>query len=242
MHKLAVVPSTYVIFAIFSLAIGAIFAFLMHSYVRFEQDVPFIQMFFRCFWLPACVVVPLISMRSFSEEYKNGTFQSLFSTTVSHTEVILAKFSALYLVFAFLWLCSLFVVAAAGVGEGSLVGEVAFAARFNVAGGLSFIFLIGTFFISVGMLASSLTENQVVSSMVTFFILMVSFIGGQFSADNSKISNLNLLGSYREAINIFAQLDNFCNGVVDSRVIVFYLSLSALTLCLCAVAVQKKLG
>jgi ABC-2 type transport system permease protein len=240
MHKLLVMPSTYVVFAIFATSIGAIFALLLYNYVKFEQDVPFIQMFFRCFWLPTCVIVPLMSMGSFSEEYKSGTFQSLFSTTASPGEVVLVKFSVLYLAFVALWLCSLLVVMSADVS--SFADGHAFASEFNVVGGLLFICLVSVFFIGVGVFSSSLTENQIVSCMATFFILIGVFVGGQFLANGAKISNLSLAETYRESLGIFLQLDNFCEGVIDSRVVVFYLSLGALALCLSPVAVQRKLN
>jgi ABC-2 type transport system permease protein len=97
-------------------------------------------------------------------------------------------------------------------------------------------------FVAIGIFASSLTENQIVSCTLTFFLLLVLFIGGQFFADRSQISNLNLYGTYQESLNIFSQLDNFCNGVFDTRLVVFYLSTCKLTLCFSAAAVQEKIS
>ncbi|MDR0693227.1 MAG: ABC transporter permease [Puniceicoccales bacterium] len=82
-YKLMVSPATYVIALIFTLSIGGTFASLLYDYMKFEQGVPLVQMFSRCFWLPTCIVVPLLSTRSFSEEYKCGTFQNLFSVPVT---------------------------------------------------------------------------------------------------------------------------------------------------------------
>jgi ABC-2 type transport system permease protein len=97
-------------------------------------------------------------------------------------------------------------------------------------------------FVAIGIFASSLTENQIVSCMLTFFILLTLFICGQFFANRSQISNLTLYGTYLESLNIFSQLDNFCNGVFDSRIIVFYVSTSKLIFCFSTVAVQRKLN
>ncbi|MDR1413659.1 MAG: ABC transporter permease [Puniceicoccales bacterium] len=240
-HRLIVSPSTYVIALIFSLSICAIFMLLLSGYSMEEQSVPFAQMFFRCFFLPTIVIVPLISMGSFSEEYKNGIFQSLFSVAVSQAEVVLAKFVSAYLMFMILWLSSLFLFLAVGMESKTILREAAFAMKFNISGGLLLIGLVGTFFISIGILSSSLTENQIISCMVTFFILMTLFIGGEALADNSRISNLNLFGTYSESLKIFSQVDNFCNGIVDSRTVVFYLSSSVLALCASVIAVQRKI-
>jgi ABC-2 type transport system permease protein len=180
-------------------------------------------------------------MRSFSEEYKNGTFQSIFSIPISYSQVVLAKFFAVYIMFVLLWACSLFLFLAIGLNPGSIIREAAFASQFNISGGLLFISLVGMFFVAIGIFTSALTENQIVSCMLTFFVLLTTFIGGQFLADSSELSNLSLFGTYHESLNIFSQLDNFCNGVIDSRIIVFYLSSCALTLCFGTIAVQKKL-
>jgi ABC-2 type transport system permease protein len=97
-------------------------------------------------------------------------------------------------------------------------------------------------FVAIGIFASSLTENQIVSCMVTFFILLTMFVGEQFFANRSQMTNLNLYGTYQESLNIFSQLDKFCNGVFDTRIVVFYLSTYILTLCISTVVVQKKLN
>ncbi|MDR2603332.1 MAG: ABC transporter permease [Puniceicoccales bacterium] len=241
-YRLMVSPATYVVASIFTLSMGGIFIFLLHDYIKFAQDIPLVQMFCRCFWLPTCVVVPLLSMRSFSEEYKSGTFQNLFSVPVTYTEVVLAKFFAVYGTFIFLWLCSLSIFVAVGARSEPIVRELAFASPFNMGGGLLFIAITGLLFVAIGIFASSLTENQIISCMVTFFILLALFIGEQFFANRSQITNLNLYGTYQEALNIFSQLDNFCNGVFDTRIVVFYLSTCVLTLCFSTLVVQRKLN
>jgi ABC-2 type transport system permease protein len=242
MARLLISPSTYVIALIFTLSLCGLFGLVLHSYGKFENDVPLAQMFFRCFWLPTFVAVPLLTMRSFSEEYKNGTLQNLFSMPIRPSQVVLAKFSAVYAFFLGLWSLALFPFAAVWFCRGSIFREPAFVAPFNIPGGLAFIALVGIFFVAVGILASSLTENQIISSMGTFFTLLVIFIGGQFLANGSAFGGLASCGGYLESLGIFSQLDNFCNGVVDTRPMVFFLSSGALALCLSVCAVQNKLG
>jgi ABC-2 type transport system permease protein len=234
-------PSTYGVALIFSLSIGAFFMLILGSYTIEEASIPFAQMFFRCFFLPTIVMVPLISMGSFSEEYKSEIFQSMFSVAVSHAEVVLAKFLSSYLMFIILWLSSLILFLAVGLESKAILREAAFATRFNIAGGILFICLIGTFFVSIGIFFSSLTENQIISCLVTFFTLVAFFIVGQMLADNSKISNLSLFCSCSEPLKIFSQMDNFCSGIVDSRTVVFFLSSSVLALCASIIAVQRKI-
>ncbi|MDR1595976.1 MAG: ABC transporter permease [Puniceicoccales bacterium] len=241
-HKLIVSPSTYVISLVFTFSMGAIFAFVLHNYTTTDYDVPFAQMFFRCFWLPTYATIPLITMRSLSEGYKNGTMQNLFSAPISHLEVVLAEFFAAYAMFILLWLSSLVPLAAVKFISNQTFADAAFASKFNIAGGLLFVGLVGMSFTAIGILASSLTENQIISSMVTFFMLMALLLGGLLLANSPKIANLRLCSTYNEGLSFFLQLDNFCNGLVDSRVVVFHLSSCALALCLTTIAVQRKLG
>ncbi|MDR1433200.1 MAG: ABC transporter permease [Puniceicoccales bacterium] len=241
-YKLVVSPSTYAIAMIFATFIGAIFISLLREYMVAEQDVPFVQMFFRYCWLSTCMAVALITMRSFSEEYKSCTFQSLFSVPVQLWQVVLAKFFAAYLFLLVLWLCTLPLFAAVGTSCGSALLEAAFASKFSIIGGLLFTALSGLFFIAIGIFASSLTENQMISSMVTFCILVPFFVYGHIWGNRSKFYSLDPWGTFSESLSVFSQMDDFCNGVLDSRAIVFYLSSCALALCLSAIAVQRKLN
>jgi ABC-2 type transport system permease protein len=224
------------------MAVCVIFAFILHDYAVIDHDVPFAQMFFRCFWLPTYAVIPMITMRSFSEGYKNGTMDSIFSTPVACWDVVLAEFFSAYAMFVALWMCSLLPFAVVKFGAWQIFCDAAFASKFNIIGGVAFVCLVGTFFVAVGVLASSLTENQVIACMVTFFILMAVLIGGVFLASSQKMANLTPFSTYHESLSIFSQLDNFCSGVVDSRVIVFYISSCILSLCLATVAVHRKIG
>jgi ABC-2 type transport system permease protein len=241
-YRLIVSPSTYVISLIFSTSLVAIFIFLLLEYSLVEQDIPFVQMFFRCCWLSMCAASALITMRSFSEEYRSGTFQSLMATPISPMEVVLSKFFAAYLLLVFLWLCTLPLLASVGINGASMFHDCAFRSAFSIAGGISFMALSGLFFVAIGIFASSLTENQVVASMVTFCILVPFFIQGHILGNGPVLSNLRLLDSFSEAVNAFSQLDNFCNGVIDSRAPVFYISSCAAALCLSSVAVHGKLN
>ncbi|MDR3143997.1 MAG: ABC transporter permease [Puniceicoccales bacterium] len=241
-YRLIVSPSTHVISLIFSLSLVAIFAFLLREYTVCEQDVPFAHMFFRYCWLSMCAAAALITMRSFSEEYRSGTFQSLFSAPIAPIEAVLSKFFATYLLLISLWLCTLPLLASVGIHVGSVFYDAAFAAPFNIVGGISFMALSGLLFVAVGIFSSSLTENQVIASMATFCILVPFFINGHVLGNGSKISNFRLFDSFSEAINAFVQLDNFCSGVIDSRAVVFYVSSSVAVLCMSAVAVRRKLN
>ena len=97
LYRWLVSPSTYVLFTIFCVSLLAIFALLLEDYTIHNQSMPFAQMFYMCFWLPTLIVVPALTMRSFSEDYKNEIIQSIFSTPISAQQVVLAKFFSAYI-------------------------------------------------------------------------------------------------------------------------------------------------
>lgn len=224
LYRWVVSPSTYAMALIFESLLVTIFLFLLHEYTVSEQTVPFVQMFFRCFWLPTCTTIPLLTMRTFSEEYKTGTYESLFSLPISAWQASCAKNFATYIVFIVLWATSLLMLFAVGKQQGTIWHEVSFMMPYNLSGGLTFIMLISMPLIAIGILCSALTENQIVSGMLTFFFLLIIFICGQLLVTNTKSSNANILQLSSEPLNLFWQLDHFCNGVIDIPTVIFYVS------------------
>ena len=208
LYRWLVSPSTYVLFTIFCVSLLAIFALLLEDYTIHNQSMPFAQMFYMCFWLPTLIVVPALTMRSFSEDYKNEIIQSVFSTPISVPQVILAKFFSAYM-------------------------------NYNIFGSSLFIAIVGMFFVSIGIFASSMSKNQLVSSMTTFFLLLVLFIGGQIFSNRTKLSNVGFLESSSGTLSIFHQLSDFCNGVFDFRIITLHISSCILILCLTCIFVKR---
>lgn len=223
-YRWVVSPSTYAMALIFEALLVTIFLFLLHEYTISEQNVPFVQMFFRCFWLPTCTTIPLLTMRTFSEEYKSGTYESLFSLPISTWQASCAKFFATYIVFIVLWATSLLILFTVGKQQGTIWHESSFMMPYNFGGGIAFIMLASMPLIAIGILCSALTENQIVAGMLTFFFLLIIFIGGQFFVTNAKSSNIDIIRLSSEPLNLFWQLDHFCNGVIDIPTVIFYLS------------------
>ena len=215
-------PSTYALFTIFCISLLAIFALLLEDYTIHNQSMPFAQMFYMCFWLPTLIVVPALTMRSFSEDYKNEIIQSLFSTPISVIQVILAKFFSAYIVFNIFWMAPLYFFTF-GIQNMNTIDYSSFAMNY----------------VSIGIFASSMSKNQLVSSMTTFFLLLVLFIGGQVFSNRTKLSNVGFLGSSSGTLNIFHQLGDFCNGVFDFRIITLHVSSCLLILGLTCVFVKR---
>ncbi|NBQ65781.1 MAG: ABC transporter permease [Verrucomicrobia bacterium] len=176
------------------------------------------------FWFVLIVLVPVLTMRLFSEEYKTGTIEMLLTAPVRDGDVILAKFCGVLAFYLLLWVPSL---AGLGVFQAVTGNTVPVA---WVPLGLSYlmVLLIGMFYLSIGLFGSVLSRNQAVSAMISFTIIALLFFAG-------FLSYLVPDPGWREAFNyifILEQMRAFSMGLFDSRPVVFYLTGTAFFLLL----------
>ena len=117
--------------------------------------------FFRLFFVPVFFMVPLLTMRSVSEERSRGTIETLMTTPVTATEVILSKFTAGYLYYAVLWAFTgcFHILFYSFVQEDSLFDP------YPIIGGYAYIAVSGTLFLSLGIFSSALTRSQLVAGL-----------------------------------------------------------------------------
>jgi len=163
------------------------------------------------------VLVPLLTMRLFSEEKRSGTIEVLFSLPVRDGEVILGKFLACLSVFSLmLALTFLYPLMVA------FWGELEIAPVFT---GYLGLFLMGMAFVSLGLFFSSLTENQIVAAVATFgsFILFLTIGWSSEFVDPP----LNKVLTHLSLVNRFS---NFAKGVIDTSDLAYYLGFTFLCL------------
>ena len=94
-----------------------------------------------------------------------------------------------------------------------------------VASGYLGMFLMGSAFLSIGLFASSLTSNQIVSAMVAFMVLLVSFILDFLSASAGET-----MGAVLRHLSMGIHLRNFIQGVIDTRDVIFLVNVNILCL------------
>lgn len=203
----------YVLLAVF---------FLLSGYFFYSDLVFFIlfggftlpsglwQFFFLDMRLVALLVLPLVTMRLFSEEKKLGTIELLWTYPVRDGEIVAGKFLAA-------WVFLLAMLLPTAIGPFLFHHFYAFDTGPLVAAYLGML-LLGTGFIACGMFVSSLTENQVVSAMVTYGILFFFW----FLTWNEEATNQAFL-QYLLGLSLFDHFYNFTRGVIDTRDIVFFL-------------------
>lgn len=238
-RMLLVNPGTYLAAMLFLLFMGFIFTNILESYSKSPQELSPANVFFQFFWFPVFFMVPLLTMKCLAEERRLGTIETLLTTPVTTTEVVLGKYAAAYLLYASLW-------AATGGFFYILykfIGDVRFIDTGPLLGGYLFIAVSGFFFVALGVFASSLSRNQAVAGILCF-VLLVAVIGGTNYLAESSWLDRDVFQPLKEAMNysrVLAHRDDFARGVVDTRQLLFYISGSVLALIFSILGVEAKL-
>ena len=166
------------------------------------------------------MIIPIITMRSFADEKKMKTFRLLLSSPVHLREIILGKFLACMIVVAVMISISSY-----SVGFLFLLGEPE---PGPIVTGYLGILLMAGCFVSVGIFASSLTDNQIVAAVLTFgFSLFMWIIG--WSAQGAGSTT----GQVLQYLSIVDHLERFLKGLVNTSDLVYYLSFILFNLFLC---------
>lgn len=238
-RMLLVSPATYVAATLFLAFMGLIFTKILEIYSGTPQETSPANVYFQLFWLPACVMVPLLTMKCLAEERRLGTIETLLTTPVTTTEVVLAKFGASYLLYTTLWVAT--------VGFFYILKQFSGDARFldsgPLLGGFLFIAISGLFFVAIGVFASSLTSNQSVAGILSCVMLAALIIGGNALADSAWLEQgvLRPAKMVVDYAHVFAHRDDFTRGVIDTRHLLFYVSGTVLALIFSILSVEAKL-
>lgn len=173
-------------------------------------------------------VIPVLTMKQFSEEKKNKTDQALLTLPVSAYEIVVGKFLSSLTMF----LISLSFTLA-------FVGVVMIFGKFQglmIIGNYVALTLLASVLISVGLLISSFTDNQIVSAVLSFFIMYASFSLGGVLPQINNVFLLKVLTFFA----IFEHHNDFTYGIFGFDKIFYYISLTALFLFLTSVVIEKK--
>jgi ABC-2 type transport system permease protein len=225
-------PLAYVVLTFFLVVQGYYFSLIVAflSDPRSSAGKP-LELFFGqtiFTWLVLLFAGTFLTMRLISEELRSGTIETLMTAPVSETEVVLGKYFAAFAFYLFLWAPTLLYVAIVRAYTPVDWGPIA-ASYIGIAG-------IGALFLSVGLFASATSKNQIVSAIVTFACLLVLFSAG-------LMENLFHGETARKVLshmNLWQHMDDFSKGIVDTRRLVYYGSVSAFFLFLTGRALAAK--
>jgi ABC-2 type transport system permease protein len=224
-------PIAYMVGVIFLLVSGVFFLMIVLDYSRYSFELIRSGSQFRVEGLTVAesilrptlstmsflllFILPMLTMKSFSEEKKSGTIELLFTYPLSDTEIVFGKFLATLSVFLLIVGLTLFYQVELAYFKPTPFREI-FTGYLGLA-------LLGGFFISVGIFVSSLTENQVVAGAWTFGVNIVFWVLGMMGGDAKSVSG-QVLGYF----SVFEHFQNFTAGLIDTRDVVYFVSLTAL--------------
>lgn len=220
--------TAYVLIVIF-LALSGFFTWVSDSNIFASQQAD-LQLFFNLSRWTLFFFIPAITMRAVAEEWKSGTIELLGTKAVTDTEIILGKFLAALLLVAVALACTLpyyFTVsflAANTVDHGAIIC------------GYIGLLLMSASYISIGILGSSLTPNQVVAfllslSVSVFFQWLFEIFGASLTGLPGYVFNYLSLGAHFESIS---------RGVLDTRDLLYFGSVIFLGLLLSQVVLSRR--
>jgi ABC-2 type transport system permease protein len=235
-------PVAYVILAMFLLIAGyffySIFAFYTRASMQMQMNPQMgrdlnvtdsvLRPLFSNLSVILLLLMPLVTMRLFSEERRSGTIELLLTYPVRDGAVLIGKYLAALTLYAVM------------IGGTLLYPALllVFKARPEwgpLATGYLGLLLMGAMFLAVGLFASSLTENQIIAAIVTFGVLLMFWIIG-WTAEFAS----GPLGTVLTHLSILEHNDTFAKGVLDTKDVIYYVDFTALALFLTSRSLEAR--
>jgi ABC-2 type transport system permease protein len=179
------------------------------------------------------LLIPAITMRSFAEEKSIGTIESLITKPISETRIILAKyFAAIVLVIfsilpTFTYYFSLYFM-------GNPVGNIDTG---SVMGSYLGLILLASIYISIGLYASSVTENQIVALLLSMALCLTVTVLFNYLGELKLLKAVDL---FVLELGVLPHYVSISRGVIDTRDIVYFISANAFFLLWTKTVLQKR--
>ena len=222
-------PIAYVVMMLFSVLSGYFFTLALANFERYSMiyrvrfrmmaqfnlnDIVFAQIL-NVFGVILLFLIPILTMRLIAEEKKNSTFELMMTSPLTTAEIIVGKYiSVLGALSALLGITLIYPLIVGIISPGSFEWAPIFTGYFGM-------FLLSSGLAAVGLLCSSLTENQIIAAVVSFGILLLLWV---IESAAGRMGD----GWARETvsyISVLAHLKGFIQGVVEVKDVVYYLSL-----------------
>ena len=218
-------PVAYVVIAAYLVMSGVFFAILLLAQPGTAEAS--LGIVFNNVAVILLIVAPALTMRLLAEEQKSGTIELLLTSPIQDWEVVIGKYLAslvLFLVPVLMTLVYPLILMRYGTPD---VGPM--------LGGYIGMILFGAAFLAVGMLATSLTQNQVIAAVVSITVLLGLWLTGAFAS--SARPPVSTVLNY---LSIITHYGEFARGLIDTRDVVYYLSVIAISLFLSVRALETR--
>jgi ABC-2 type transport system permease protein len=233
-------PIAYVVIGMFTFIFGYFYIAILNYFVQMSMQmgasgmggpVNVNQQMIRLLLQNAAVVIlfvlPMVTMRTYAEEKRSGTIELLLTSPLTDFQIIVGKFVGALTLYAVMLSVTLI-----HIGILFVYGNPEWA---PIVSGYLGLLLLGGCFISVGLLVSSLTRNQIIAGMLTFGVFLVLWVIDWIGSLGGPT-----VGKIVSYLSITGHFDDFAKGVIDTTHIVYYLSFITFGLFLTAKAVDSE--
>ena len=235
-------PIAYVLIAVFLIINGYLFFSIVSfasrqsvQLLRFQGAAPQINLnelvfrpTFHNMSVVLLLIMPILTMRLFSEEKKTKTVELLLTSPLTISEIVLGKYlGALIIYLAMLGLTFYMPLLL------SIYSQLNWGTLFS---GYLGLVLLGSVFLSIGLFASSLTENQIIAALASFGLLLLIWLLGWAAAAVEGTG----MGEVLSYLSVLDHFDGLLRGLVETRTVVYYLSLVSLRLFLTHRVVESQ--
>lgn len=216
-------PASYFAFAIYILMSSFMFYV---DFVTYQPSIIDYRLILGDMLFMLLIVIPILTMRLISEEFRQGTDELLLTSPASVTEVVLGKYLASLGVLMLLLACNLVYPAVM-----SLFGNLNMTTLWlSVLG----VFLMGASMMAIGLFASSLSQHQMVSAVAGFVLLLLFWLAGSMTSQNETLSG------WIEPFSLPDRISNLTKGVINGPDVIFYVSLAVLFVVLSIQVIERK--
>ncbi len=208
-------PIGYLVIAIFLLLNGLFLWLFKGEFNILDYGFADLSSFFLLAPWILIFLIPAVTMRSFSDEKKQGTLELLLTKPISHLQIVLGKyFGAFLLIFLALIPTLLYVYTVNQLGKP--VGNLDFGSTLGSYFGLLFLVAAYT---AIGVFASTLSDNQIVAFIIAVFLCFFFYIGFEGLSDF-------IASTFVEQLGMSSHFKSMSRGVLDTRDILYFLSIT----------------
>jgi len=222
-------PIGYLVIAIFLLLNGLFLWLFKGEFNILDYGFSDLSPFFLISPWIFIFLIPAVTMRSFSDEKKQGTLELLLTKPISHFQIVLGKYlGALSLIIIALIPTLLYVYAIHQLGKP--VGNIDTGSTIGSYFGL---FFLAAAYTAIGLFSSTLSNNQIVAFIVAVFLCFFFYIGFEGIAGFTS-------SHFIEQLGMSSHYKSISRGVIDSRDIIYFLSITILFLVLTQLNINRE--
>jgi ABC-2 type transport system permease protein len=217
-------PTAYIVLTVFVLLTGWIF----FDFINAQHEASILPVVYFMGWM-LLFISPMLTMRLFADEFQTGTIETLMTAPVTTLEVVLSKYLAS--------LFFLLVVLVPPMLYGAILFSVGDPDPGPIVAGYLGLFLLGSYFLALGMVASACVRTQISAAVITIILLLILQILS-FIVPAENVDAFSKALRYISYWNHFYGV--FTKGVIDTRDVVYFVSVSLFCVFLTTVIVTVR--